>query len=90
MMNFQRYFRATNETVMRAEYELNKLLSLDCYATLNEWYDLLGIEKVDYGETVGWSGAQMFDMYWSAWIEFEHEKVIFDDGLECFLIPYPS
>ena len=74
---------------MKAEYELNKLLSLDCYTTLNEWYDLLGIEKVDYGETVGWSGAKMFDMYWSAWIEFEHEKVIFDDGLECFIIHMP-
>ena len=85
----QRYFRATNETIMKAEYELNKLLSLNCYTTLNKWYDLLGIEKVDYGETVGWSGAKMFDMYRSAWIEFEHEKVIFDDGLECFIIHMP-
>lgn len=74
------YFRATNETVLRAEYEINRILAEDCYATLNEYYDLLDIPKVNYGEYVGWSSAQMY------WINFNHEKVEMDDGLECYII----
>lgn len=75
-----RYFRATNETVLRAEYEINRILAEDCYATLNEYYDLLDVPKVGYGEYVGWSSAQMY------WINFRHEKVEIDDGLECYII----
>ena len=75
-----RYFRATNETVLRAEYEINRILAEDCYATLNEYYDLLDIPKVDCGGYVGWSSAQMY------WINFRHEKVEIDDGLECYII----
>lgn len=81
-----RYFRATNETVLSAEYTINKILAEDCYASLNEFYDLLGIETVDYGDYVGWSSAQMFEMYWSSWIDFYHEKVEMEDGLECFIV----
>lgn len=81
-----RYFRATNETVLRAEYEINRILVENCYATLNEYYDLLDIPEVDYGDYVGWSSAQMFELCWGSWINFNHEKVEMDDGLECYII----
>ena len=84
----QRYFRATNETVLRAEYVINKNLVDECYVDLNELYDLLGIDRVDYGEYVGWSSAQMFEMYWSSWINFSHEKVEMEDGMECYIIRF--
>jgi hypothetical protein len=44
---------------------------------------------------LGWSDAQMYEMYWHTWIEFEHENVIIDDedetqaGLECTIIHMP-
>lgn len=82
----QRYFRATSETVLRAEYEINRMLVEDCYVSLNDLYDLLGLERVDYGEFVGWSAAQMFDMYWTAWVHFFHERIELDDGLECYIL----
>lgn len=82
----KRYFRATNETVLMAEYAINKTLAEDCYASLNEFYDLLGLDPVEYGDQVGWSSAQMFEMYWSSWIEFWHEKVELEDGMECYII----
>lgn len=84
----KRYFRASNETVLLAEYTINKLLAEDCYATLNEFYDLLKLDPVDYGEYVGWSSAQMFEMYWSSWINFWHEKVEMEDGMECFILHF--
>lgn len=81
-----RYFRATTETVIKAEYEVNRLLVDDCYVSLNEYFELLGLPTTDYGQYVGWSAAQMFDMYWSAWINFRHEKVEMEDGMECYII----
>lgn len=85
-----RYFRATNETVLNAKYEINKLLYEDCYASLNELYELFGIERLDHGDYIGWSSAQMSDMYWDSWIHFWLEKTDLEDGMECFIIHYPD
>lgn len=82
----QRYFRATSEAVLRASYELNKILVDDCYASLNELYNLLGIPNTDFGDRLGWSSTHMFEMYWSSWINFSYEKVTMDDGLECYIM----
>ena len=84
----KRYFRATNETILSAEYAINKILMEDCYASLNELYDLFEIDKIDGGDIIGWSSAQMFEMYWSSWIDFYHEKVELEDGMECYIINY--
>lgn len=85
-MYSNRYFRATNETVLRAEYELNRLLSQDGAVYLNDLYILLDIPKVDYGDYVGWSSAQMYEMYWDSWIHFSHETIRLDDNLECVIL----
>lgn len=84
----KRYFRATNETVLRAEYEVNRMLEEDCYVSLNDYYDLVGLDREDYGDYVGWGSAQMFETWWAAWINFEHEKFETDDGLEGYIITY--
>lgn len=85
----ERYFESSIEIVKNAEYEINKALQVSCVACLNEFYDLLGIDRVDYGDQLGWSIAQLTEMYWYPWIEFEHEKVVMDDGLECYIIRMP-
>lgn len=82
----QRYFESTTEDVLRAEYELNRLLSIDYGVFLNEFYELLGLEPVDYGDFLGWSTYYLCDMQWNSWVEFEHTKVVLDDGLECTII----
>jgi hypothetical protein len=84
----QRYFYSTVETVLRAKYEINKILSEDYGAYLNEWYDLVGLDTVDYGDYMGWSTSQMYEMYWSAWIDFYHEKMTMNDGTEYYTIVY--
>lgn len=84
----KRYFRATNEAVLRAEYELNKILSEDSYASLNEFYSLVDLPEVDYGDHVGWSSAQMFEMYWSSWINFAHTRAEMEDGMVCHIISF--
>lgn len=76
------YFESTTEDVLRAEYELNRQLAIDRYVTVNDFYRYLGVPLVEHGDALGWSTAQMFDMYWSSWIDFDHSKCVLDDGLE--------
>lgn len=83
-----RYFEATPAAVKTAEYELNRKLMLDDCAYLNEWYYLLDMEPLDHGLDFGWSTPANSDMYWQTWIDFHHEKVVMDDGLECIIISF--
>lgn len=76
-----RYFEATIEQVILAEYNLNRIYVLRGYAVLNEFYDFLGLEPTDYGSIIGWSA---FDD--TQWIEFDHHKIIINDDLECYAI----
>ena len=84
----ERYFEATTETVLRAEYEINKNISQYGGAYLNEFYALLDIPGTDYGNHLGWSKEEMYDTWWDSWLNFDHTKVIMDDGLECCIIAF--
>lgn len=81
-----RYFESTIEDVQQAEFDLNARLLANGYAALNHFYGLLDIPTVDYGDRIGWT------TYTRGWqdgcsrIDFDHQKVILDDGLECYLI----
>ena len=83
-----RYFESTPAAVKTAEYELNRKLMMDDCAYLNEWYYLLNIDPVDHGLDFGWSTPANSDMYWQTWVDFHHEKVVMDDGLECIIISF--
>ena len=82
----ERYFESTTERVLTAEYALNRMLSIDYGVYLNEFYEFLGIDTVDYGDYMGWSTYELVEYQWNSWVEFEHSKVILDDGLECTII----
>lgn len=84
----KRYYRVLKETQLRAEYEINKMLSESGGASLNDYYDLLEIDRQDYGEFMGWSAAQMYEMYWDSWLHFHHTKVEMDDGMECWIVDF--
>lgn len=79
-----RYFESTIEQVLTAEYHLNRNFVLRGYSVLNELYDFLGLEPTEYGSTVGWAVEDEF-----YWIDFNHRKVVMDDGLECYIIEIP-
>lgn len=81
-----RYFESTIENVLKAEYELNRNLVNNSYVCLNQFYDFLNIPLTEYGNELGWCIDEMFKMHLSSWIDFRHEKVTMDDGLECTII----
>ena len=78
----RRYFESTIEKVMSAEYHLNRNYVLRGCAVLNEFYEFLGLEKTDYGDVLGWAPVDE-GMYW---LDFNHRKVVMDDGLECYIV----
>ena len=82
-----RYFETTIEKVLLAEYHLNRNYILRGFARLNEFYEFLGLEPTDYGETVGWDICG--EIYW---IDFDHRKAFIgddNDGFECYIIEMP-
>lgn len=81
-----RYFESTMEDVISAEYYLNRNLANNGYTSLNDFYQLLGIPCTNLTEDLGWSSDSGEMIFGAIWIDFEHEMVTMDDGLECCII----
>ena len=81
-----RLFESTLEKVQEAEYNINRDLSMQGYATLNGFYDYLGLVPIEGGDELGWSAGMNFDYYWQEWIDFGHHKTTMGDDLECIMI----
>lgn len=81
-----RFFRSTLEKVQRAQYEINRDLTLREWATINDFYDYLDIPYVDGGDVIGWSAAQNEQAYWQTWVDFSNLKMVDDDGLEYYIV----
>lgn len=90
-----RYFESTKESVMWAQYETNRAMYVNGAVCLNEYYELLGLEKKPEYEDIGWSCGQLEEMYWHPWIEFDYEEIVIDEesdyseGIECTIIHLP-
>ena len=82
----ERYFEATTEQVLTAEYQVNNWLAQGGGVFLNEFYEELGIDTVDYGDYLGWSAVELSELQCYSWIEFSHRKTFIDDDLECTII----
>ena len=85
----QRYFESTVEEVQRAEYHLNRNFILRDYANLNEFYKFLGLKETTEGEILGWSTYAGYEKYGYSWVDFTHERIELEDGMECITIDYP-
>lgn len=56
--------------IIDAEYQLNRLFTGRGYATLNDWYDILGLPHTPYGDALGWGICCDY-----AWVDFEHHLI---------------
>ena len=81
------YFEASMNDVLNAEYHLNRNFTLRGCASLNEFYEFLGLEKTDFGDVLGWSAENFYESGLMAWLDFDHRLTpVSDDGLECYTI----
>lgn len=77
-----RYFTSTITRVIEAEYRLNRNFCLGWIPSLNDFYELLGLEKTEYGDTIGWTNSNG-DYYW---IDFFHINTEIDGTMDCWVI----
>lgn len=77
-----RFFKATLEKVLLAEYHVNRNYIIRGESTLNELYDFLGLERIDFGDYIGWMPYDEGDF----WIEFNHVLSKLDDGTKFYII----
>lgn len=85
----QRYFESTVEEVQRAEYHVNRELVMNDEVNINVLFKALGLTPTPEGEVLGWSTYAGYEKYGYSWIDFKHDRIILDDGLECVVIGYP-
>ena len=81
----ERYFESTMGRVLTAEYMLNRDYALGADVTLNDFYLMLGLEKVDGGDDVAWSFCSD-DFGGIEWIDFDNVVSRLDDGQEYIMI----
>jgi len=79
-----RYFRSNIESIRKIQNDFNAELLVEMYKTLNEFYDLVGLEETEMGKDVGWNTDNglngMLDIHFSAKIA--------TDGVPCVVLEY--
>lgn len=83
------YFEATEAEVLYAEYHFNRNFVLAGHALLNQLYDWYGLPHTKAGEVLGWNLYDGECFYGYRWVDFEHNRVVLDDGLEVYVISMP-
>lgn len=81
-----RFFKSTMDNVVVAENRLLESLNTRGFACLNEYYDYLGIPRLDYGYQLGWGNIYSDDPMNVQSLEFNYEKVIVGESTECWII----
>ena len=76
-----RYFESTFDNVLHAEDLLNQELAATGYVSVNDFYRFLGLSELEYSNHMGWTDNGDYHE-----LKFEHQRVQFDDGLECWII----
>ena len=79
----ERYFETTISQVLQAEYHLNRNYVLGGEVSLNDFYEFLGLEQTEYGDTVGWGIGNCDGI---CWLDFDHHRAMLDENLECYII----
>lgn len=83
-----RYFKSTMDNVLRAETLFLEALNTRGYACTNEYYDALGIPRVDWGYNLGWFDFESNDPYNSKELEFKYEDIMIgeEEPTKCWVI----
>lgn len=79
-----RYFMSSIDKVKRAELELNSRMvnGSEMYMSLNEFYDEIGLHRIDIGENMGWTASERLDISFSSQISDEGKPCIVIDHLQ--------
>lgn len=77
-----RHFLSSVEKVRKAENKLNYQLNNDAYASLNDFYDALGVPHISMGEELGWKSGRMVDVRLSTVLDNDRAVITIDFSVE--------
>lgn len=69
----QRYFMSDMESLQRARNAINALINENRYATLNDFYNELGLDPIESGSHQGWDNEEFMDFSFSAVLTEENK-----------------
>ena len=77
-----RYFRSSIDYVRKQQIEINNWLSSGCeeFVSVNEWFDLLGLESLEDLADLGWNV--------DTGVHFEFDSCLSPDNEPCIVISY--
>lgn len=78
---FGRYFRSDIETIKRAVNAVNRQIVCNMYASLNDFYDEIGLSHTDIGDELGWNIDE-------GQIDIDFSSQLAEDGTPCLVISY--
>lgn len=79
-----RYFKSDRDAIIRAANVLNQRMLTDMfgYVTVNDWFDEIGLDQAELGESMGWNVYKIIDI--------DFTPGIADDGEPCLVIDYSA
>ena len=78
---FGRYFKSDIDAIKRAVNELNRIIVSSMYASLNEFYDEIGLPPINIGDKLGWNIDD-------GQIEVDFSSQLAADGTPCLVIQF--
>ena len=75
-----RYFTSDMETLRRAQNDLNARLLKHDTASLQDWYDLIGLHPTSYSDEMGWHADRQ--------MELEFTTILTEDNRPCLAFDY--
>lgn len=78
-----RYFKSDIEKLRKAVNELNHMMLSDMSASLNDYYDLIGLASIPTGDRLGWNAN-------NALVELAFSTQLADDGVPCLVVDFQS
>jgi len=75
-----RYFRSDIETIRRAENQLNHKLNTNGYATVSDFYDMIGLAHTAISDEIGWNSDKLMAV--------DYQAILSEDGQPCVAINF--
>lgn len=77
-----RYFKSDYEDIRKAVNDINTMAITSDYASLNDFYRLIGLNTVALGEELGWRGDHI--------LEVEYDSHMTSDNVPCMSINFQT
>jgi Family of unknown function (DUF6353) len=77
-----RYFESDMESLRKAQNDLNQMILHHSYATLSDFYELIGLPATVYSMEIGWNTSELCELKFSTCLA--------EDGRPCISVEYSA